>query len=172
MIPKCTHIVAVCLYNFQLCIYWYDTSTFTQTDGNRQIHTQTYHMHIRRHLYVNATCIELLVLFHLMPAVARYFNTDSTRTDGSGVVFELDTFRAILCVFGQGLRCRGRRSRGSGWVGAPKSTWLVVTQRLFGFFFIPKIWGNDPMWLAHGFSDGLVQPPTRIKLGTFLNNTP
>lgn len=83
-------------------LIWVNLHLHRQMEIDKYIHK--HNMHIRRHLYVNATCIELLVLFHLMPAVARYFNTDSTRTDGSGVVFELDTFRAILCVFGQGLR--------------------------------------------------------------------
>ena len=28
------------------------------------------------------------------------------------------------------------------------------------FIFTPNLWGNDPIWLAHIFSNGLVQPPT------------
>ena len=35
---------------------------------------------------------------------------------------------------------------------------MVVKQR---FFVFTPIWGKDPIWRAY-FSDGLVQPPTRI----------
>ena len=30
------------------------------------------------------------------------------------------------------------------------------------FYFYPEPWGSDPIWLAHIFLDGLVQPPTRV----------
>ena len=32
------------------------------------------------------------------------------------------------------------------------------------FYVHPENWGNDPIWLAHIFTNGLVQPPTRKQI--------
>ena len=41
-------------------------------------------------------------------------------------------------------------------------SWVVATQ--ISFIFIPKPWGNDPIWRAY-FSNELVKPPTRFYRG-------
>ena len=50
------------------------------------------------------------------------------------------------------------------WLGEMKIKHWVMVSNIF--YFHPKPWGSDPIWLSY-FSDGLVQPPTWSSWGIF-----
>ena len=124
----------------------------------------------------------------------RFFEFEILRKKAIGHVFVLDLFQDrldfLVQTFGWYIHHTPQTFRESNWnpYETNKSSrqwtpeWIEENQRLmeplphfktgwwFQIFFIsPSIWGRFPFWRAY-FSNGLVQQPTRKRLGTLFKN--